>query len=87
MEPIVIILLCVLAFVAAIHLLSSRHASRPRTIKARAGATRQADPLVAACLGDRAKADRLVLYEKKNPLITDAEARKRALERLTSDRS
>jgi hypothetical protein len=50
-------------------------------------ASRQADPLLAACLGDRAKADRLALYEKKKaPFITDAEARRRALERLTADR-
>ena len=93
MEPIYIILLCVVAFVAVLHVFSSRRSPKLRTIKVRSGAvdqnqtSRQADPLVAACLGDRSKADRLALYEKKKaPFITDAEARRRALERLTADR-
>lgn len=93
MEPIYIILLCVAAFVAILHVLSSRRTPKLRTIKVRSDAvtreqaSRQTDPLIAACLGDRAKADRLALYEKKKaPFITDGEARKRALERLTSDR-
>ena len=93
MEPIYIILLCVVAFVAVLHVLSSRRAPKLRTSKVRSEAvkqkqaSRQTDPLVAACLCDRAKADRLALYEKKKtPFITDAEARKRALERLTADR-
>jgi len=85
MEPIYIILLCVVAFVAVLHVLSSRRTPKLRTINARSGAvdrnqaSRQADPLIAACLGDRSKADRLALYEKKKaPFITDAEARRRA---------
>lgn len=93
MEPIYIILLCVAAFVAVLHVLSSRRAPKLRTIKVRsdalkrAQASRQTDLLIAACLGDRSKADRLALYEKKKaPFITDAEARERAMERLTSDR-
>ena len=71
MEPIYIILLCVVAFVAVLHVLSSRRTPKLRTINVRSGAvdrnqsSRQADPLVAACLGDRSKADRLALYEKK----------------------
>ena len=94
MEPIYIILLCVVAFVAVLHVLSSRRTPKLRTINVRSGAVdrnqasrQQADPLLAACLGDRSKADRLALYEKKKaPFITDAEARRRALERLTADR-
>lgn len=92
MEPIYIILLCVVAFVAVLHVLSNRRAPRIRTNEVRieavqGQAARQVDPLVAACFGDRAKADRLTLYEKKkDPFIADAEARKRALERLTADR-
>lgn len=92
MEPIYIILLGVVAFVAVLHVLSSRRTTKLRTINVRSAAvdrnqaSRQTDPLVAACRGDRAKADRLALYEKKAPFITDAEARRRALERLTADR-
>ncbi len=93
MDPIYIILLCVVAFVAVLHVFSSRRTTKLRTITVRSEAvgrnqaSRPTDPLVAACLGDRAKADRLALYEKKKaPFITDAEARRRALERLTADR-
>lgn len=44
--------------------------------------------LKQACFGDRAKADRLIQYEKKRcPGITHAEAIERALERLEIDRS
>lgn len=47
----------------------------------------KADALVTACLGDRGKAQRLVEYEKRRaPTIGYAEARRRALERLTVDR-
>lgn len=44
--------------------------------------------LTGACFGDRAKADRLVQYEKKrSPGITHVEAIQRALDRLQDDRS
>ena len=38
MEPIYIILLCVVAFVAVLHVLSSRRTPKLRTIKVRSGA-------------------------------------------------
>ena len=48
----------------------------------------KSDPLVTAVLGDRAKADRLMYYElKRTPGITRHEARRRALDRLTNDRT
>lgn len=46
------------------------------------------DPLLLACLGDRAKADRLQEYERRrDPSISDEEARIRAWERLSADRA
>lgn len=90
MEPIVLILLSVLVFVAVIHLISNLRTARPGSRNSRRGRTfaRAHDPLITACLGDREKADRLAFYEKqRDPFITDPEARTRALERLTSDRS
>lgn len=45
------------------------------------------DPLVNALLGDAQKAQRLADYEKqRNPKLTIAQARERALERLGEDR-
>lgn len=90
MEPLALILLAVLVFVAVVHTISNRRSpsSGRRRAGRRVSSRSRPDPLVLACLGDRSKADRLALYEKKRtPLITDAEARARALERLSSDRS
>lgn len=44
--------------------------------------------LLAACMGDAEKADRLVRYEKRRAptTISDKEAVQRALERLQADR-
>lgn len=48
---------------------------------------RRGDPLINALLGDADKAKRLADYEKqRNPKLTDAQARARALERLGDDR-
>lgn len=45
------------------------------------------DPLVTACGGDHAKADRLAAFElRKAPGISQDEARRRALDRLSRDR-
>lgn len=78
----------ILGFIAAIAITviivyRRRGRSRaPRPMK------RGADPLVTACFGDRAKANRLAEYEQRRmPGITMAEARDRALDRLRSDRS
>lgn len=53
------------------------------------GSQRSADaPLLAACMGDSNKAERLKAYEKRNAPtpISDQEAARRALERLESER-
>jgi len=78
MEPLFIILAIVVAFALVLGRIAAR----------RSGATvrRSPDLLLTACLGNRAKAQRLADFEKrKAPSITEMEARRRALDRLTRD--
>lgn len=74
----------VLVLVALAAFIVSRFAPSPTAKRSRS----KSDPLVTAVLGDRAKADRLMSYElKRAPGITQEEARRRALDRLTDDRT
>jgi len=87
MEPITLILISVVALLCGFHFLSKAHSRKSRGRPGQ-GKRRQPDPLISACLGDRAKAVRLASYERRrDPRITDAEARVRALDHLISDRS
>lgn len=62
--------------------------SRPiQRATSRATPDTQMSRLIAACLGDRAKAQRLVEYERKrHPNIDIAQAIQHALDRLERDR-
>lgn len=76
-NPIIVILGVVFLALGALH-----YFTRPKNRKAG-----RHDPLVTACMGDRAKADRLVRYElTRDPRIGQSEARKRAFDRLADDR-
>lgn len=87
-EPIFRIVAGIFGLVALFHWWSGRrHPSRSRQSR-RSYALSKADPLIVACQGDRAQADRLMMYEiRRQPGISKAEARHRALERLVRDRS
>lgn len=81
-QPIFLILAVVFGLAFLLHFLTSRKASSRRH------ASGSSDPLLAACLGDRSKADRLMMYEiRRQPGISKVEARSRAVERLSRDRS
>lgn len=96
MEPLFVILAVVAVFALILGRIADRRTgARPASVgrsPARTGnraahKEEQADALVRACFGDRAKADRLAGFEKvKAPEISDEEARRRALDRLTADR-
>ena len=87
MDALLLILGCVFVFVVILHVIATR---RERTGGGRAPVF-GADPfqrLVLACLGDRAKAQRLLDFElRRDPNLLFDDAARRALERLTQDRS
>lgn len=96
MEPLFVILAVVAVFALILGRIADRRTgARPASVgrsPARTGnraayKEEQADALVRACFGDRAKAERLARFEKRKvPGISDEEARRRALDRLTADR-
>ena len=64
-----------------------RPASHRRSAQDRVPAPSLTDPLLNACLGDRARADRLTEREiRRSPGIRRALARERAFRKLISDR-
>lgn len=64
-----------------------RPASHRRSAQDRVPAPSLTDPLLNACLGDRARADRLTEREiRRSPGISRALARERAFRKLISDR-
>ncbi|WP_211453019.1 hypothetical protein [Collimonas antrihumi] len=66
---------------------AARPAAKKTPVQRQFERTASMGKLTGACFGDRAKADRLVQYEKKRaPGITHAEAIHRAFERLEIDR-
>lgn len=87
MDSLLLILGCVFVFVVILHVIATRREGAssvpPRTVSS--------DPfqrLVLACLGDRAKAQRLLDFElRRDPNLLFDDAARRALERLTQDRS
>ena len=87
MEPLFVILAVVAVFAFVLGRLADRRSGGvPRTVTAPSRSA-SSDPLVMACGGDRAKADRLAAYElRKAPDISQDEARRRALDRLSRDR-
>lgn len=95
-QPIFIILACIALAVLLLHFFTrprrpvtaSASVPRPRTAKPSANRPRSAvDPLLTACLGDRARAARLLDFERRrDPSISDLEAQRRALDRLERDR-
>ena len=87
MDALLLILGCVFVFVVILHFIATHRegasSGPPRTVSS--------DPfqrLVLACLGDRAKAQRLLDFElRRDPNLLFDDAARRALERLTQDRS
>lgn len=78
MEPLFFIIALVALFAFAVG----------RYVDRRGRSRGRVDPLVTACLGDRRKAQRLADFERRKASgITDSEARRRALDRLTRDRT
>lgn len=93
MENLLLILAAVFVFAVVLHVIATR---RERTssdfeIEVLPPRTSSSDPfqkLVAACFGDRAKAQRLLDYEiRRDPNLLFDDAARRALERLAADRS
>jgi hypothetical protein len=83
-----LIIICAVVAVAA---LVVGRLAMPRTIQgARTNDPQvrpQADPLLAACFGDAAKAQRLTEYERKrHPYLSIEQARQAAYDRLMHDR-
>lgn len=86
METLILILACVaLCAVILGRLATSRTKGHRRT--SHASIARKADPLLAACFGDAAKAQRLADYERKrHPYLSSDQARQAAYDRLMHDR-
>lgn len=87
MEPLVVILLVVLVFALVLHRIASRRERRVTVTQNQTTASSDFSRLVAACLGDTAKARRLVEFEQRRASFLGFHAAAaRALERLQQDR-
>lgn len=87
MEPLVVILLVVLVFALVLHRIASRRERRVTVTQKQTTPSSDFSLLVAACLGDTAKARRLVEFEQcRASLLGFDAAAARALERLQQDR-